>query len=193
MVMSGMDLHDSIIYKFFLIFYFYLDPHNLELRRILMKSKVVLTTLAALVVGMGSAYAADNPSMDAKAAGDAFLATNKTKQGVITTTSGLEYKVIRQGTGTDKPSSNDVVQINYTGKLLDGKEFDSSKGTPVSFPVNGVIPGFSEALKLMKKGDVFEVYIPSNLAYGENGVPNTPIGPNQTLIFTIELLDIKKS
>ena len=157
-----------------------------------MKSKVILTTLAALTIGFASAvsYAADT---DGKTAGDAFLATNKTKPGVVTTTSGLEYKVIRQGTGTDKPSSSDVVKVNYTGKLLDGKEFDSSKGTPVSFPVNGVIPGFSEALKLMKTGDVYEVYIPSNLAYGESGVPNTPIGPNQTLVFTIELLEIKKS
>jgi hypothetical protein len=123
----------------------------------------------------------------------AFLDANKRKPGVVTLPDGLQYKVLVDGKGP-KPSANDVVSVNYAGKLIDGTEFDSSykRGEPATFPVGGVIPGWVEALQLMKVGSTWELYIPANLAYGEQGAPPV-IGPNQTLIFKVELLDIKKS
>ena len=126
-----------------------------------------------------------------KEAGDAFLKENAKKKGVKTTKSGLQYKVITEGKGPS-PDADDVVQVHYTGKLIDGTVFDSSvqRGEPVSFPVNGVIPGWTEALQLMKQGAKWELYIPSDLAYGPGG--NRAIGPNETLIFEVELLDVKK-
>lgn len=124
-------------------------------------------------------------------AGDAFLAANKTKPGVVTLPSGLQYKVITEGTGAT-PTANSVVTVNYAGTLIDGTEFDSSykRGEPATFPVNGVIAGWTEALQLMKVGSKWELYIPASLAYGANGAPPV-IGPNQTLIFTVELLGVK--
>lgn len=123
----------------------------------------------------------------------AYLDTNKKKSGVVTLPDGLQYKVLTEGKG-EKPGPNDVVTVNYAGTLVDGTEFDSSykRGEPATFPVNGVIPGWVEALQLMKKGSTWELYIPANLAYGERGAPPA-IGPNKTLIFKVELLDIKKS
>lgn len=128
---------------------------------------------------------------DAKAKGEAFLAANKTKPGVVTLPDGLQYKIITEGTGP-KPKSNDTVTVNYAGTLIDGKEFDSSykRGQPATFPVNGVIPGWVEALQLMKVGSVWELYIPPTLAYGERGAPPV-IGKNETLVFKVELLGIK--
>lgn len=125
-----------------------------------------------------------------KTAGDAFLAANKLKPGVVTLPDGLQYKVIKDGTGP-KPTASDTVKVNYAGTLIDGTEFDSSykRGQPASFPVNGVIPGWTEALQLMKVGSTWELYIPASLAYGANGAPPI-IGPNQTLIFKVELLDV---
>lgn len=127
-----------------------------------------------------------------KAANDAFLATNKTKPGVVTLPSGLQYKIIKEGTGP-MPTATDTVTVNYAGTLIDGTEFDSSykRGEPASFPVGGVIAGWTEALKLMKVGSTWELYIPADLAYGANGVPPV-IKPNQTLIFKVDLIDIKK-
>ena len=124
--------------------------------------------------------------------GDAFLAENKKKEGVITLPSGLQYKVIKEGDGKI-PTANDTVTVNYRGTLIDGTEFDSSykRGQPATFPVKGVIPGFSEALQLMKVGSKWQLFIPSNLAYGERGAGNE-IGPNATLIFELELLSIKE-
>jgi FKBP-type peptidyl-prolyl cis-trans isomerase FklB len=124
-----------------------------------------------------------------KKAGDTFLADNKKKDGVITLKSGLQYKVITEGTGK-MPKESDKVTTHYRGTLVDGTEFDSSykRGEPVSFPVNGVIPGWTEALQLMKSGSKWQLFIPSDLAYGENG-PET-IGPNATLIFDIELISV---
>lgn len=124
--------------------------------------------------------------------GQAFLEANKQKPGVVTLPSGLQYKVITEGTGA-QPTDTDVVTVNYAGTLVNGKEFDSSykRGEPATFPVNGVIAGWTEALKRMKVGSVWELYIPSTLAYGENGVPPV-IGPNETLIFKVELLGVKK-
>ena len=125
-----------------------------------------------------------------KAAGTAFLAENAKKEGVKQTESGLQYKVIKAGTGKS-PKATDVVEVNYEGKLLDGTVFDSSyeRGEPIEFPVNQVIAGWTEGLQLMKEGGKYEFYIPSDIAYGEAG--NAGIEPNSTLIFTVELLKVK--
>jgi len=123
--------------------------------------------------------------------GEAFLAENKKKEGVVTLPSGLQYKIIKAGTGK-KPTASDSVECNYRGTLIDGKEFDSSArhGGPATFRVNGVIRGWTEALQLMPVGSKWQLFIPSDLAYGEAG--NGPdIGPNATLIFEVELLGIK--
>ena len=128
-----------------------------------------------------------------KTEGDKFLAENKAKDGVKTTESGLQYKVITAGTG-ETPTANDTVVTHYSGTLIDGKVFDSSykRNAPATFPVNGVIKGWTEALQLMKTGAKWQLFIPSELAYGERGA-GANIGPNQVLIFEIELLEIKKS
>jgi len=126
-----------------------------------------------------------------KKEGEAFLAANKTKEGVKTLPSGLQYKVIKEGTGKT-PTEKDSVVCNYRGTLIDGTEFDSSykRGQPATFQVKGVIPGWTEALQLMKEGSKWELFIPSNLAYGERGAGNT-IGPDATLIFEVELISVK--
>jgi FKBP-type peptidyl-prolyl cis-trans isomerase FklB len=125
--------------------------------------------------------------------GQAFLAANQKKPGVVTLPDGLQYKVITEGSGS-KPTINDVVTVHYVGTLIDGTEFDSSykRGQPATFPVAGVIAGWTEALQLMKAGSTWELYIPANLAYGERGAPPV-IGPNETLIFKVQLIDVKKS
>jgi len=124
--------------------------------------------------------------------GEAFLAENKKKEGVITLPSGLQYKVIKAGSG-NKPKATDTVSVHYQGTLVNGTEFDSSyrRGQPVSFPVNGVIPGWTEALQLMEAGAKWQIIIPSNLAYGDRGA-GPQIGPNATLIFEIELISIQE-
>lgn len=122
--------------------------------------------------------------------GEAFLAENKKKEGVITLPSGLQYKVIKEGTG-ETPTLNDTVTIQYRGTLIDGTEFDSSHGQPATFRVNGVIPGLSEALQLMKTGSKWQLFIPSKLAYGNREV-GRDIGPNTTLVFEVELLSFTK-
>ncbi len=126
-----------------------------------------------------------------QAEGEKFLAENKKKDGVKTTASGLQYKVIKEGTGAS-PKETDTVVTNYRGTLIDGTEFDSSykRNEPASFPVNRVIKGWTEALQLMKPGAKYQLFIPSNLAYGERGAGQL-IGPNATLIFDVELLSIK--
>ncbi|MGB9068031.1 MAG: FKBP-type peptidyl-prolyl cis-trans isomerase [Candidatus Acidiferrales bacterium] len=123
--------------------------------------------------------------------GGAFLAANKAKDGVVTTASGLQYKIITAGTGA-KPTNADTVVCNYKGTFINGTEFDSSykRGKPAEFPVGGVIPGWTEALQLMSVGSKWELYVPSELAYGSRGAGGA-IGPNQTLIFEVELLSIK--
>ncbi|NQZ58121.1 MAG: FKBP-type peptidyl-prolyl cis-trans isomerase [Lentisphaeraceae bacterium] len=122
--------------------------------------------------------------------GAAFLADNASKDGVNVTSSGLQYKVIKEGDGSI-PTGADTVETHYEGSLISGEIFDSSikRGQPVSFPVSGVIQGWQEALKLMPVGSVWEVYIPGQLAYGEAGSPPN-IGPNSTLVFTVELIKI---
>ena len=125
-----------------------------------------------------------------KIEGEAFLASNKTKEGVKTLPDGLQYKVLKEGNGP-KPTANDTVTVNYRGTLINGKEFDSSykRGQPISFPVNGVIKGWTEALQLMPVGSKWELFIPPDLAYGERGA-GADIGPNATLIFEVELISI---
>jgi len=127
-----------------------------------------------------------------KEEGDAFLAANKTKPDVVTLPSGLQYKILQAGDGP-KPTATDTVMCNYRGTLIDGTEFDSSykTGKPATFPVGRVIKGWTEALQLMPVGSKWELYVPSNLAYGERGTNGGPIGPNATLIFQVELLSIQ--
>jgi len=128
-----------------------------------------------------------------KQRGEAFLSENKKKEGVKTLASGLQYKVIKAGTGK-KPKINDTVTVNYRGTLIDGTEFDSSfrRGQPATFLVSGVIPGWTEALPLMGEGAKWQLFVPSNLAYGERGAGGV-IGPNTTLIFEIELISVQEN
>lgn len=126
----------------------------------------------------------------AKEAGEKFLAENKTKEGVKTTASGLQYVVEKQGTGI-RPTASDEVTVHYTGKLLDGTVFDSSvnRGEPATFPLNRVIPGWTEGVQLMQEGSKYRFFIPSDLAYGPQGIPNA-IPPHSTLIFDVELIKV---
>lgn len=123
-------------------------------------------------------------------AGIAYLAKNKERQEVLTTPSGLQYEVIKEGNGK-QPTANDSVTVHYTGRLIDGTVFDSSvdRGEPATFGVTQVIPGWIEALQMMKEGAQWRLYIPSALAYGPNGAGNA-IGPNETLIFDVELIKV---
>lgn len=127
-----------------------------------------------------------------KKKGETFLAANAKKPNVKTTTSGLQYEVLKEGTG-DMPSMTDIVTVNYKGTLLDGTEFDSSyaRKEPATFPLNRVIKGWTEGVQLMKKGSKYKFYIPAALAYGDKGAGNK-IAPNAALIFEVELLDFKK-
>lgn len=128
-----------------------------------------------------------------KTKGIKFLEQNKTKPGVKVTSSGLQYEIIKSTTGK-KPKASDKVKVHYTGKLLDGKTFDSSvdRGQPAEFMLNEVIPGWTEGLQLMSIGSKYKFYIPSELAYGDHAQPGSPIGPGSTLVFDVELLEIKK-
>ncbi|SFM00917.1 FKBP-type peptidyl-prolyl cis-trans isomerase [Marinobacter zhejiangensis] len=126
---------------------------------------------------------------DNKTAGETFLAENGQRDGVVTTESGLQYEVLEEGTG-EKPTADDVVKVHYTGELLSGEVFDSSRdrGEPVTFGLNQVIAGWTEGLQLMNEGSRVKLFIPSELAYGPGG--NRGIGPNETLVFDVELLEI---
>ncbi|MDK9707601.1 MAG: FKBP-type peptidyl-prolyl cis-trans isomerase [Desulforhopalus sp.] len=124
--------------------------------------------------------------------GAAFLVENMKKEGVKTLPSGLQYKVITEGKGKS-PSATDTVTVQYTGRLVDGTEFDSSykRGEAATFVVNGVVKGWTEALQLMKEGSKWQLFLPSNLAYGETGTVGGPIGPNAVLIFDVELVSLQ--
>ncbi len=147
----------------------------------------IRATLAALILTTACSAQAPNASQRA----EKFLMENQAKEGVKTLPSGLQYKVIKDGDGKT-PKLSDTVSTHYRGTLLDGTEFDSSykRNQPAEFPVSGVIKGWTEALQLMKEGSKWTLYVPAKLAYGERGFPPV-IGPNETLIFEIELLKVK--
>jgi FKBP-type peptidyl-prolyl cis-trans isomerase FklB len=128
-----------------------------------------------------------------KKEGEAYLAANKSKEGVVTLPSGLQYKILKEGSGP-KPTAADSVVCNYKGTLINGTEFDSSykRGEPATFPVSGVIKGWTEALQLMPVGSKWQLFIPADLAYGPRGTPGGPIPPNATLTFEVELVSIKE-
>jgi FKBP-type peptidyl-prolyl cis-trans isomerase FklB len=131
-------------------------------------------------------------AVENKKSGEAFLAANKAKEGIVTLPSGLQYKVIKEGTGP-KPTAEDTVLCHYRGTLVDNTEFDSSykRGEPLKIPVGGVIKGWTEAIQLMPVGSKWQLFIPSDLAYGERGAPGSPIGPNSALIFDVELISVE--
>ena len=155
------------------------------------EAKLALTTLQTEVRAKEEAKA-KAAAVENKKSGEAFLAANKTKEGVVTLPSGLQYKIIKEGTGP-KPTAEDTVLCNYRGALVDNTEFDSSykRGEPLKIPVGGVIKGWTEAIQLMPVGSKWQLYIPSDLAYGERGAPGSPIGPNSALIFDVELISIE--
>ena len=159
----------------------------------LMTEEQVKETMTALQKEMMDKQAAANKEAGEKneLAGKKFLEENKKKEGVKTTASGLQYKVLKEGTG-ESPKETDMVITNYKGTTLDGTEFDSSykRNEPATFPVNRVIKGWTEALLMMKPGAKYQLFIPANLAYGERAV-GKDIGPNSTLLFDVELIGIK--
>jgi FKBP-type peptidyl-prolyl cis-trans isomerase FklB len=163
-----------------------------------MKHIFILTLALGLLVGCGKeetpvAEKTSDATADTKlGSGDQFLAENAKKEGVKTTASGLQYKVIKSGSGPS-PKATDGVKVHYHGTLINGTVFDSSveRGEPISFPVGGVIPGWVEALQLMKVSDKWKLFIPAKLAYGEQS-PSPQIPPNSVLIFEVELLGIEK-
>jgi FKBP-type peptidyl-prolyl cis-trans isomerase FklB len=153
------------------------------------EERAALTQLQTQVRGQQEAKAHEAGGT-ARKEGDAFLAVNKGKEGVTALPDGLQYKVLTPGSGP-KPTANDTVTVNYRGTLLNGKEFDSSykRGQPATFPVGGVIKGWTEALQLMPVGSKWQLFIPADLAYGDRGAGGD-IGPGETLIFEVELLSI---
>jgi FKBP-type peptidyl-prolyl cis-trans isomerase len=161
-------------------------------QKLLMSDDELNNTMTALQQEMTQkqAQAKAKEAADNQKAGDAFLADNGKKDGVITLPSGLQYKIVKAADGK-KPTDADTVTCNYRGTLIDGTEFDKSQaGQPATFQVGMVIPGFKEALKLMSVGSTWQFFIPPSLAYGERGAGNV-IGPNTTLVFEVELLSIK--
>ena len=197
------DLKDKASYALGLNFGFNFKRQNIDLntdafaagfkdamsgRKPLMSEQEVRETMMAFEKDMQQKQAETAQKNAAEA--DKFLAANKSKEGVKTTESGLQYKVLKEGSGA-QPKSSDTVTVNYRGTLMDGTEFDSSykRGQPATFPVGGVIKGWTEALQLMKVGSKFQLFIPANLAYGEQGRPGIP--PNSLLIFEVELMDVK--
>ena len=158
------------------------------------KNRIYLLALAALVAA-AALYMNANKGADYPVPATLIqegIVTNTASVDTITTASGLQYRIITEGSGTENPAPNSIVTVHYSGKLTDGTEFDSSykRNQPASFPVNGVIQGWTEALQLMHVGDKWELTIPSDLAYGRQGAGNA-IPPDATLIFEVELLEIK--
>jgi FKBP-type peptidyl-prolyl cis-trans isomerase len=151
---------------------------------------ISIVTVILIGITMFSMANATSPEEN-KAAGAAFLAENAKKANIASTASGLQYEILTPGTGSTSPKATDNVTVHYKGTTIDGKEFDSSysRGEPTSFPLNRVIPGWTEGVQLMKEGAKYRFYIPSELAYGEQGAG--PIDPNSTLIFDVELIKIQ--
>jgi FKBP-type peptidyl-prolyl cis-trans isomerase len=146
---------------------------------------LILSVIAML------SFNSSSSAQTGKAAGITYLAENAKKEGVKALPSGLQYKVVKEGTGK-QPTKADTVKVHYRGTLIDGKEFDSSykRNEPIEFPLNGVIKGWTEGLQLMKEGSKYLLFIPSDLAYGSRGA-GRDIGPDETLIFEVELLEVK--
>ena len=158
------------------------------------KNRIYLLALSALV-GAAAIYMNTNKGADYTApstSNQEGIVTNTASADTITTASGLQYRIITEGAGTESPGASSLVTVHYSGKLTDGTEFDSSykRNQPASFPVNGVIRGWTEALQLMHVGDKWELTIPPDLGYGSQGAGNA-IPPDATLIFEVELLEIK--
>ena len=182
---------DSIDLDLDLFIQAFKERYNEDSAHFLMNDSVIFQTLTDL----SQARQAEKNKKDSlaaeanKAAGEAFLAKNKTAEGVVTTESGLQYKVITEGTGAT-PADGDIVKVHYTGTLLDGTKFDSSvdRGEPLEFPIGAVIPGWTEMLKLMKVGGKVTAWIPSDLAYGPRG-RGPQIPGNSLLVFEMELID----
>jgi len=147
----------------------------------------VRTALAAVLLGLLGGCPKVDPEQN-KRSGEAFLVENAKKAGVSTTASGLQYQILKAGDGRS-PAVTDSVTVDYKGSLIDGKEFDSGKG--ISFPLNGVIPGWTEGLQLMKEGAKYRFFIPSALAYGESGAARV-IPPNAVLIFDVDLVTVNR-
>jgi FKBP-type peptidyl-prolyl cis-trans isomerase FkpA len=147
--------------------------------------------IASLTIAFALVFMSFGNAQSGLQEGQRFLKENAAKPGVNTTSSGLQYKVLQEGTGKS-PKATDVVVVNYRGTLINGKEFDSSykSGKPIEFPLNRVIPGWTEGVQLMKEGAKYEFYIPPNLAYGSRGAGGV-IGPDETLIFEVELLKVR--
>lgn len=148
----------------------------------------IASLITALTLALGSINLMAQTALEK---GQEFLKENAKKEGVKTTASGLQYKVLREGSGK-QPKATDTVEVNYEGKLIDGTVFDSSykRGESISFPLNQVIPGWTEGVQLMKEGAKYQFYIPSKLAYGSRGAGGA-IGPDETLIFDVELIKVK--
>jgi FKBP-type peptidyl-prolyl cis-trans isomerase len=155
------------------------------------EAKAAMTALQADLRAKHDAKVEEEAQANKKA-GDAFLAENKTKDGVVTLPSGLQYKVLVAGTGP-KPTATDTVVCNYKGALIDNTEFDSSykRGQPATLPVSGIIKGWTEALELMPVGSKWQLFVPPDLAYGPRGGAGGAIGPNATLVFEVELMSIQ--
>ena len=157
----------------------------------MIKIAVVVVIVVLFFVFLQFTSGNKKAGLENKQKGEDFLAANKLEEGVITTESGLQYKVLQSGTGQRHPKSSDTVLVHYHGTLLDGTVFDSSvdRGQPASFPVNGVIAGWTEALQLMGVGSKWRLVIPPELGYGDRGAGGQ-IGPGATLVFEVELLEI---
>jgi len=183
---NAVDLDPSVIYRGI--------KDGLGTGKPLMTEEEVRATITAFQTDLRQKQQARMQALaeSNKKEGETFLAENKTKEGVVTLPSGLQYKILQEGDGP-KPTATDTVVCNYKGTLLDNTEFDSSykRGQPATFPVNGVIRGWTEALQLMPVGSKWQLFIPPDMAYGSRGTPGGNIGPNATLVFEVELLSIK--
>ena len=184
---------DSIDLDLDLFIQAFVERYKQDSAKYLMADSTIFQTLTELSQSRQAEKARKDSVAAAnnKAAGEAFLAQNKTAEGVVTTESGLQYKVITEGTGAT-PADGDIVKVHYTGTLLDGTKFDSSvdRGEPLEFPIGAVIPGWTEMLKLMKVGEKVTAWIPSDLAYGPRG-RGPQIPGNSTLVFEMELIDTR--
>ena len=183
---QGLDLDPAVFAKAFA------EAFNTGKTEMSEQDMQTVLTAAAQEIRKKQAAVQAEKAGQAQAEGEKFLAENKTREGVVALPSGLQYKILKQGTG-DKPTLEDTVICNYKGTLINGTEFDASDkhGGAASFQVKGVIAGWTEALQLMQVGSKWQLFVPSNLAYGPQGPPD--IGPNATLIFEVELVSVQKA